>query len=72
MPLFVAHLLNADSGQLLLDPIPAKRGEHLLDPVPAKRVQHLLDPIPANRLGQISGKESSVGIFEEKGANNFF
>ena len=24
------------------------------------------------RLGQISGKETPVGIFEEKGANNFF
>ena len=29
-------------------------------------------PHTLNRLGQISEKESLVGIFEEKGTNNFF
>ena len=48
--------------------------------IPVKRISQTGNRTPAaavkapnpNRLGQISGKESSVGIFEEKGANNFF
>ena len=36
------------------------------------RGQGLVPPLVTTRLGQISGKESPVGIFEEKGANNFF